>query len=58
MASIFTKLFRAGGRISRLFVSRAELARRAVFQSEKREQEAREAERLDRLRNPSDYRGK
>jgi hypothetical protein len=41
-----------------LFLSKATLARRALLRMEASEQKANEAERLDRLRNPSNYRGK
>ena len=58
MEPFFSKALQAGGRFARLFVSKTELARRALLQSERREREADEAERLDRLRNPGDYRGR
>ena len=58
MKSFFAKVLRANGRVARLFISQTELARRALLQSERREREAGEAERLDRLRNPHDYRGR
>ena len=52
--SILAKVLRA----ARLLGSKFEPARRALRQSELREREAREADRLDRLRNPHDYRGR
>jgi len=58
MESFFSKVLQAGAWIARLFTSKAKLARRALLQSERREQAASEAERLDRLRNPGDYRGR
>jgi hypothetical protein len=45
-------------KFANLLRSKAELTRRAVLQSEAREQQATEAERLDRLRNPRNYQGK
>lgn len=69
MTPFFQKLLRAGvnietvikrvrERIGRLFRSKAEVARRPFGRLETRERREMEAERLDRLRNPSDYQGK
>jgi hypothetical protein len=51
---IFPRLKKFGD----LFLSKATLARRALLKTEESEQKANDAERLDRLRNPSDYRGR
>jgi len=51
-------IFRATEKLGSLFLSKAKLAQRAVLRTETREREANEADRLDRLRNPGDYRGK
>ena len=58
MEPFFSKVLRAGSWLGRLFVSKTKLARRALLRSEKSERAASEAERLDRLRNPGDYRGR
>jgi hypothetical protein len=42
----------------RLFYSKAEVARRASGRFEALKRKVLEAERLDRLRNPHDYRGR
>lgn len=44
--------------IKRLFLSKAEAARRAAGRLEALQRQEVEAERLDRLRNPDDYQGK
>jgi hypothetical protein len=44
--------------IERLFYSKAEAARRASGRFEVLKRKVLEAERLDRLRNPDDYRGR
>ena len=54
MKTFLAKVLRA----ARLFGSKFEPARRALTPCERREREAREADRLDRLRNPHDYRGR
>ena len=51
-------MFRVAGMVGSLVLSKAALARRAVLRSEERERQASEAERLDRLRNPGNYRGR
>ena len=51
-------MFRAAEKLGRLFLSKTTLAHRAVLRTEEREREAKETERLDRLRNPHDYRGR
>jgi hypothetical protein len=58
MKHFFYEIFRAVKKIGNLFLSKGELARRAVLRSTAREQKEMEAERLDRLRNPQDYRGR
>ena len=58
MKPLLSKLFRAAGMLGSLVLSKATLARRAVLRSEERERQANEAERLDRLRNPGNYRGR
>jgi hypothetical protein len=55
MKRIPSGLFRV---LTNLVRSKTVLARRALLRSEAREREANEAERLDRLRNPRDYRGR
>jgi len=49
---------RAAEKLRSLLLSKTTMARRAVLRTEAREREANEAERLDRLRNPQDYRGR
>jgi len=44
--------------IRKLFLSKVEIARRTVWRFEALKRKTSEAERLDRLRNPSNYRGK
>ncbi|MBC8096335.1 MAG: hypothetical protein H7Y43_11025 [Akkermansiaceae bacterium] len=58
MKPFLSGMFRAAENLCRLVVSRTTQAQRAVLKTEVREREAREAERLDRLRNPQDYRGR
>lgn len=58
MKSFFSKLLLALEKLRNLFLSKTTLARRALLRTESREREANEAERLDRLRNPHDYRGR
>ncbi len=58
MSTLIRTLRRAAEQLATLLLSKAELTRRAVLRSEKRERQAAEAERLDRLRNPGDYQGK
>jgi hypothetical protein len=58
MKSFFPKSLRLVEKLGSLFLSKATIARRALLRSEARERAANEAERLDRLRNPSDYRGR
>jgi hypothetical protein len=54
----FTGWRRGLEKLADLLRSKGELTRRAVMRTEARERQAAEAERLDRLRNPSDYRGR
>lgn len=58
MKRLYFAACRALEKLTDLLRSKAELTRRAVLHSEAREQQAAEAERLDRLRNPRDYQGK
>lgn len=69
MIPFFTSLCRAGGAVQtvtdrvgqalgRVFLSKALLARRASLRLAESQRRALESERLDRLRNPSDYLGK
>jgi len=58
MKQFFDEMFRAVKKLGSFFLSKGALARRAVLKSEAHEREANEAERLDRLRNPHDYRGR
>jgi len=58
MKLFFSKALRLMERLGSLFRSKATLARRALLRTEASERKANEAERLDRLRNPSDYRGR
>jgi hypothetical protein len=58
MNGFFSGVFRATEKLRSLFVSKATQAQRAVLKTEERERETNEAERLDRLRNPQDYRGR
>ena len=55
MKSLFSKSLRL---LTRLVLSKATIARRALLRTEAREREANEDERLDRLRNPRAYLGK
>jgi len=55
------RFFRVRGwmeKLGTLVLSKTTLAQRALLKSEAREREASEVERLDRLRNPGDYRGR
>ena len=58
MKRFFCAILHALGNVRRLLYSKSTSARRTVLRTEAREREANEAERLDRLRNPGDYRGK
>lgn len=58
MKSSLQKLLRFMESLGSLVQSKSSLARRALLRSETRERNANEAERLDRLRNPGDYRGR
>jgi hypothetical protein len=58
MKQFLSGMFRAVEKIGSLILSKATQARRTVLKTEAREREANEAERLDRLRNPQDYRGR
>jgi hypothetical protein len=58
MKPFFSKSLRLLEKVGNLVLSKATLARRALLRTEASERKANEAERLDRLRNPGDYRGK
>lgn len=58
MKSFFAKSLRLLEKLGELLLSKTTVARRAVLRTEAREREANEAERLDRLRNPSNYQGR
>ena len=58
MKRFFSGMFRVGEKLGSLVLSKTLVGHRALLRTEAREREANEAERLDRLRNPSDYRGK
>ncbi len=58
MTPPFSGLRRGLEKLADLLRSKGELTRRAVLRTEARERQAAEAERLDRLRNPGDYRGR
>ena len=49
---------RAVEKFRSLLGSKTTLARRAALKTETHDREVNEAERLDRLRNPQDYRGR
>jgi hypothetical protein len=55
MKQFFSGMLRG---LANLVLSKTAMARRALLRTEAREREANEAERLDRLRNPRDYRGR
>ena len=58
MKPLLSKLFRTAGKLGSLVLSKAAITRRAILKTEARERRASEAERLDRLCNPQDYRGR
>ena len=58
MKRFFSDMLHAVGKFRSFFLSKTTVARRAVLKTDAREREANEAERLDRLRNPSNYRGR
>ena len=58
MKRFFSALLLRMENLRNLARSKTAIARRAVLRTEAREREAKEAERLDRLRNPHDYRGR
>jgi len=57
-ATLATALGRGWERIKRFFPSPEEVARRAAERSKTLERREMEAERIDRLTNPSNYQGK
>ena len=58
MKPFLSKLFRLLEKLWRFALCKTAIARRAALRTEARERNEMEAERLDRLRNPSDYRGR
>ena len=58
MKPFFSKSFHWVDKLADLVLSKASVARRALLRTAIREREANEAERLDRLRNPSNYQGR
>jgi hypothetical protein len=57
-AAVETALKQASEKIARLFLSKAEAARRTNGKFEVLKRKELEAERLDRLRNPHNYQGR
>jgi hypothetical protein len=55
VSAVFARVWKA---FERLFYSKAEAARRAAGRFEALKRREMEVERLDRLRNPGDYRGR
>jgi hypothetical protein len=51
-------ILRAFQNLTSFFFFKTTMARRALLRTEARERDRMEAERLDRLRNPHDYRGR
>lgn len=58
MKPFLPRLFLALERLGNLVQSKTTIARRTLLRTEERERAANEVERLDRLRNPQDYRGR
>ena len=58
MKRFFSVMLRLLEKLRGLVHSKTTMARRALLRTEAREREANEVERLDRLRNPRDYRGR
>jgi hypothetical protein len=58
MRSLFSNVRYLWGKLTSHLLSKTTLARRALLRTEESERKANEAERLDRLRNPSNYRGR
>lgn len=58
MKRILSAVRRAVEKLGGLFTSEPAVPRPAVVKSDASEPETSEAERLDRLRNPGDYRGR
>ena len=56
--AMVTTVARLGERADLIFLSKDENARRASGRFQMRKRKRLEAERLDRLRNPSDYQGR
>ena len=58
MKSLLPRLLLTLERLGHLVQSKTTFALRTLLRSEERERAANEVERLDRLRNPQDYRGR
>ncbi len=58
MKPFFSKSLRLLEKLGNLVLFKKTVARRALAKTEAGERKADEAERLDRLRNPGDYRGR
>ncbi len=58
MKSLFSKSLRLVEKLGAMLLSKTNMARRALLKTDARERKASEVERLDRLRNPNDYRGR
>jgi hypothetical protein len=58
MKALFSAVLRGLEKIADLASSKSALARRALLRTEARERKEFEADRLDRLRNPGNYRGR
>ena len=58
MKTFLSQLLRQLGRFGEVLLARATRVRRAFLRSDARERREAEADRLDRLRNPQDYKGK
>ena len=58
MSRLYFKFAKLWEKFGNLLLSKTTVARRALLRTEANERKASEAERLDRLRNPGDYRGR
>jgi hypothetical protein len=58
MKTFFSAMRRGLEKLADLASSKSALARRTVLRTEARERKEFEADRLDRLRNPANYRGR
>jgi hypothetical protein len=58
MKRFFTAMLHVLEKLADLASSKSAMARRVLLRTEARERKAFEADRLDRLRNPGNYRGR